>query len=400
MVLALYGLGASASTIRKHYAAEQLRSKPIKPHLEKSDEILAQIRSAAASDDAKLWASLTPKAHTGVSNYAEFLRFLEDEIDTYGWKDTVNKYLFSGSAIAEDMFVRFFGGYLHPYIHLGYGIEFEQPAIVAEALAQTASHITWQGDFLLPAEEKSKSVKGPAPFADLLAALENDDRIKAAVEYTDPATTKGLIAKEGAYLAELTAKAKIPDPTDEKLEEAAASITTATAYMACAAQRADRHVKIDFILMHGVNSNLFTTVYARSAWIDRRVRARILEWKARIDLFLYCAQGSPALHGEDIRDYAPKVPGPNPWTTVVDRTLRLSEDGHVAKMVRALAAAERDMARQSPGGSSLVAPDDWARMANMVIDGAEAGGVTWIRGAGFDDAWTSFVSQVGPRPLW
>lgn len=31
-----------------------------------------------------------------------------------------------------------FTGFLHPLIHLGFGVEFDQPAIVAEALAQAA----------------------------------------------------------------------------------------------------------------------------------------------------------------------------------------------------------------------------------------------------------------------
>lgn len=33
-----------------------------------------------------------------------------------------------------------FTGFLHPIIHLGFGVEFQQPAIIAEALAQAAVH--------------------------------------------------------------------------------------------------------------------------------------------------------------------------------------------------------------------------------------------------------------------
>ena len=36
-------------------------------------------------------------------------------------------------------------GFLHPIIHLGFGVEFKQPAIIAEALAEAAVHDNWIG---------------------------------------------------------------------------------------------------------------------------------------------------------------------------------------------------------------------------------------------------------------
>ena len=47
-------------------------------------------------------------------------------------------------------------GFLHPIIHLGYGVEFAQPIIVAEALAQAATHDGWTGGYLLEAEKQAK----------------------------------------------------------------------------------------------------------------------------------------------------------------------------------------------------------------------------------------------------
>lgn len=43
------------------------------------------------------------------------------------------------------MLVRLHAGFLHPMIHLGFGVEFQQPAIIAEALAQAAVHDNWIG---------------------------------------------------------------------------------------------------------------------------------------------------------------------------------------------------------------------------------------------------------------
>lgn len=51
-------------------------------------------------------------------------------------------------------------GLLHPMIHLGYGLEFNQPAIVAEALANAAIHDDFMGTICFPAEQVSRRRKG------------------------------------------------------------------------------------------------------------------------------------------------------------------------------------------------------------------------------------------------
>lgn len=44
-------------------------------------------------------------------------------------------------------------------IHLGYGLEFRQPAIVAEASAQAAVHEGWPTDFFIAAEKAAEAGK-------------------------------------------------------------------------------------------------------------------------------------------------------------------------------------------------------------------------------------------------
>lgn len=52
-------------------------------------------------------------------------------------------------------------GLLHPIIHLGFGIEFNQPALVAEGLAQACLHANWLGlRSLLPQAEHAAGVIG------------------------------------------------------------------------------------------------------------------------------------------------------------------------------------------------------------------------------------------------
>lgn len=62
-----------------------------------------------------------------------------------GYQVAINEYCLKGDERADDMLVRLHAGFLHPMIHLGFGIEFKQPAIIAEALAQAAVHDNWIG---------------------------------------------------------------------------------------------------------------------------------------------------------------------------------------------------------------------------------------------------------------
>jgi hypothetical protein len=90
-------------------------------------------------------------------HYHEFLVFFQEEMVQKGWQEVVNEYMFKGDERADDMLVRMFGGLLHPIIHLGFGVEFEQPAIIAEALAQAAVHDNREASHLVASEKVAKA---------------------------------------------------------------------------------------------------------------------------------------------------------------------------------------------------------------------------------------------------
>jgi len=89
--------------------------------------------------------------------YHDFLVFFQEEMDWKGWQEVLNQYMFKGDERADDMLVRMFGGILHPIIHLGFGVEFEQPAIIAEALAQAAVHDNREALHLIESEKLAKA---------------------------------------------------------------------------------------------------------------------------------------------------------------------------------------------------------------------------------------------------
>ncbi|KAG6015673.1 hypothetical protein E4U41_004579, partial [Claviceps citrina] len=126
-VLTCLALGAAPEDIRRAYDDGVPIQRPI-PAVD--DGLVARL-----ADDEALFEALG-----SISQYTSFLVFFQARIAEHGWRATVNRYLFARSRLAEAMLARMYEGAYHPVIHLGLGIEFEQPAIVAEALAQAAAH--------------------------------------------------------------------------------------------------------------------------------------------------------------------------------------------------------------------------------------------------------------------
>lgn len=79
-------------------------------------------------------------------------------------------------------------GLLHPLIHIGFGLEFDQPAIVAEGLAQTAVHEDWIGQlYLLPGEKAAGGIGKPGKksLLQILNEIRTDKRLAESVKWAD-----------------------------------------------------------------------------------------------------------------------------------------------------------------------------------------------------------------------
>jgi hypothetical protein len=80
-------------------------------------------------------------------------------------------------------------GLVHPLIHLGFGIEFNQPAIVAQALAQTAVHDEVMGPaFFLPAEKLAGGIGKPGKksLLQLLNEIRENEALRKSAHWSDP----------------------------------------------------------------------------------------------------------------------------------------------------------------------------------------------------------------------
>src|SRR5215469_10161996 len=175
-LLTLYALGGDPATIQRHYVNNKTYQRPPGPT---RDEVVKEMH-----DPAKFKKLLGQEEY-----YHNFLIFFQSEIDAKGWSAVINEYCLARDERADDMLVRLFMGFLHPLIHLGFGVEFKQPAIIAEALAQAAVHGNWMKPMFFDAEKAAatRKEKGEKPksLVSLLDEIHDDEILRVAPHWED-----------------------------------------------------------------------------------------------------------------------------------------------------------------------------------------------------------------------
>ena len=285
-------------------------------------------------------------------------------------------------------------GFLHPIIHLGFGIEFNQPAIIAEALAQAAVHDSWMSRLLVPAEKQAAQtpLQDPQTIVSLLDKCRATPSLReAAASTSNNRIRDGILVKAPQDMLDIVSGYRIPsESTPSDLLRANAEMTNAAAYFTGAAQRPNKQIKMDFYYMHCINCSIFFTAFLDADWLRKEDKIRLLEWKVRTDLALYASRGSPELLIDEIVNYKPKMPsaGQDPWKGIIDRVLAFEDDGHGAKLIRALAHGQQICSAFEDKEEFRIKKDMWLQLGHMTIDSVEAeDGIHWVRSTGFDSAW-------------
>ncbi|KAF2455559.1 hypothetical protein BDY21DRAFT_395869 [Lineolata rhizophorae] len=376
-LLTIFALGASPEVIQRQYDG----NKSYQRDQQGADNSVVE----DLADPAKFVQYLGPEKY-----YQDFLLFFRKHMEENGWENTLNEYLFKGDQKSEEMIARLFGGFLHPIIHLGFGVEFQQPAIMCEALAQTAVHGNWMGPFLFGAEKAAKAGRGNVdkPLMEILEEVRTDQNIKTAASWS-----QGNKMREGTFtyaLDEIINHTAQFVATEDTLEEKMAEMIQVNTYFTAAAQRPPHRVKFDFLSMHAVNMTVFfAALLSPRSPVPGRGRARLLEMAARASLALYASRACPALLPAEVASYAPARAGDG-WAALGARARGLADDGHAAKMLRALRHAETCCRKWEGGAKGAAWPirgDMWLKVAHMGMDSVEAGGPHWVRNAGFQEAW-------------
>ncbi|KAJ0388076.1 hypothetical protein COL922a_001059 [Colletotrichum nupharicola] len=342
-LLALYGTGADSDALQLAWKDNANYQRPAKdPRNGVADEL---------HDWDKAQKYLGREKH-----YPDFLLFFQREIEKKGWEETLNEYLFKGDARAEDMFQRMFAGFLHPIIQLMYGVEWEQPAIVAEALAEASVHKNQLGDFFKEAEKNAKNAKTPMPeIMDLIEEIRGREKLVNSVQMKDSNKVfDGVLKRAPGEMMEVVSKVKVlPEELDERTAE----------------------------MFHAKN------------------KIRMLEHKIRMDLVQYAARGSPQIRVDAISSYRPKDKDQNKQlvskpTDLLPRFHHQSDDGHTIKVVRALGICQELSQKYSNKPWVRIKNDDeWLKLHYSVLDGTEHSGTKWVRSTGLDEAWKDVPSR-------
>jgi hypothetical protein len=322
--------------------------------------------------------------------YHDYLVFFQQEMEKRGWTNVVNEYLFSETELANDMLVRTFAGFLHPIIHLGFGIEFQQPAIVAEGLAQAAVHSNWIGKLFLPAEEASRKhlpSDGGKTLTELIYEIHDNKELRTAAHWSDGNKIRdGILARAPNAMLKY-ANQYVVRPEDD-LEKKTAEMINASVLFTGTAQHPPKEVKFDFYFIHCVNASIFHSAFLTQDWLSDASKRRLLEWKGRVDLAMYASRRCPDILINEIMDYKPK----DPQGDVVRRILEINDDGHSSKLIRALAHGREACAKYGTEVGEVQA-DMWDKLLHMAVDSVEKTNARWVRSAGFNEAWEDFQER-------
>ncbi|XWW96385.1 hypothetical protein V2A60_004359 [Cordyceps javanica] len=405
-LLALYSTGATAEDIQRGY--DNNKTYQLKRN-EQGEKALQALRDNY--DEA------TKEFFGRGRYYGDFLRFYQGEIDKLGWQETVLKYLIG----KEQNFRRLFAGLLHPYLQLMYGLEWAQPALVAEGLAQTSIHRDAYGELFAAVDERAARQTPPAAprhLADLYDTI--------AAEYPHLVAEPRWEDGDGSQTAVLD---RIPDQVADYLaanvavsldsfDEQVDSMVHASAYFAAASIFHPPHKpKFDFFIIHHNNLSPAFLWLKTQDWIPAAAKARLLEWKLRTGILTYLSRGSPRLDVDALRRYVPNDIRTGRAAAMVrtpeellPRLHAIPDDGHAVKVARAFLLAQRASRPYLEGGGGgsgsgaaadrprpswiRIADDEtWLRAHYALLDSVEGADVDngkeprWVRSVGFDNAW-------------
>ncbi|KAF2024382.1 hypothetical protein EK21DRAFT_94126 [Setomelanomma holmii] len=384
-LLTLFALKASPDQIQRGYDINATYQRPPEPL---KQEVVNDMH-----DPARFKTYLGDEKY-----YHDFLVFFQDEIAAKGWQDVLNEYLFKGDERADDMLVRMYGGFLHPLIHLGFGIEFEQPAVIAEALAQGAVHDAWMGKLFAPCERAAEKYRGAGKgsgktIMELLEEARKDEKLRNAAHWDDGNKVRdGVIGRAAEEMVQLASQYTVDE---SRLEEQTAEMINAAVYFSACSQRPPHAVKFDFYYIHCLNSSIFFSSFLSLASLTSATKRRLLEFKIWTDIAMYTSRHCPALLLSEITNYTSKHDGE--WEGIFGRVVQFEDDGHASKLIRALAYGEQVCKKFERKEGFMVKGDMWKKIGHMAIDSVEASEPHWVRSAGFDEAWESVPLREGAR---
>ncbi|KAJ6020753.1 hypothetical protein N7540_006257 [Penicillium herquei] len=380
-MLTIWALGASPETIQLQYEREQKRQQPA--YLPDENVI------ASFYNKDKFLKHMYQEEH-----YSNYLAFFQREIAAKDVPAVMKEYLFSGDKLAESLLSRMFGGLVHPIIHLGFGIEFQQPAIIAQALAQASVHQDYLNDkFFGPASAAAASAQSTKSLMQIMREMRADYAVLNASAYGDSEVFEdGILMRAPEQVIHHCSKWFVPE---DKIPEKLAEMVNTAIYWTATAQNPEKEMKLDFFFIHAVNLSIFFKAFMDLSYLNLSMKSRLLEMKGRVDLLIWASRKMPEPQIADILNYPIHLG----WPEVFSKSyLHPSDDGHLVKFVRTVAFGEelsRPFEKKLPSDALPVSGDMWLKIGNMAVDAAGVISFNdmWVQGAGFDEPWAKFGSR-------
>ncbi|KAF8630301.1 hypothetical protein AX15_003013 [Amanita polypyramis BW_CC] len=431
-LLAAYDLGASTSLLQKIYDTEAKAQRPI--FTEEKDEAITITKEN--------WTKYLGDYHA----YGGYFKFFSSNIQEVGVLKTIEQYIFSVNANdgGANMLIRLMSGIAHPFINVGYGLEFGSDTVVAASLAQAAVHAplpTTMYDFSEATSTKNNPVggtrqpsRGPS-ILEIIRQVYDSDILKPVMPYDPDALLSGRIrgaVSEGRAEAikQICSQLDVDASSgDEEFNAKVEEIIWTTTLLLCATGRPGRKPRLDFFLMHFVTSSLFLPSYFRLLQ-DPTHKANLLRAYLPGMILLILTRGRPRINPELLMSHTatprPPVlsslsPGKdvvgdprededyNPWPAMLESVIYFP-DSHVLKTMRTLFYAAQKYGDAPPGsvigafstkdgkethtGMSKVDGTIFVRSAGMLMDfmgwtgHGQVARDDWDRSAlGWDDAW-------------
>ncbi|KAF8804705.1 hypothetical protein BYT27DRAFT_7259180 [Phlegmacium glaucopus] len=366
-LLAVYDLGASAGHIQKIYEDEARAQRPI--ILESKDESIVVSKEN--------WTQYLENQ----SAYGAFVKFFAGQVEELGVTGTLEKYIFDPEVNKNgvNMLSRVVAGALHPFIHIGYGAEFGDKALIATGLAEAAMTGALP-DNLFPSAKTEEKVEPSQSITllELFAQVYESKILHPPMPY-DPnallsARTRLALANGGAEeIQRLCSQYGLFGDFNEadiasKVEEC---IWLSTLLMT-ATGKEGRKPRLDFFLMHLVTSSLFLNPLF-SVLKKPAHKSALLSAYIPVVVLITLARGRPRINPELLMSYT-DVPRPpvsagsfpepssaslgnprtdadyNPWPAIIE-AVQYHRDSHVPKALRTLIFASQKYGDKAPGAA-------------------------------------------------
>ncbi|WWC89561.1 uncharacterized protein L201_004485 [Kwoniella dendrophila CBS 6074] len=456
--LTRYSFGASSQLIRdtwEHDKSYLISLDPNDSHRDKEE-----VKNIPDKIDDSNWGDRQYVGRKGT--YSRYLTFFHKEIERLGPIETINKYIFSGPANWQKfkngdgeekdgpmMIDRLVGGVFHPFIHVGFGLEFNDKVVLAEGLAEAAVHSDelnapiltpeYVHEILYPSNPVPEHLRRPArdipesedclepncareprlgrSLLEIYSILSKSEKLVPAPYDPDSSINERIkFASEGSKAQELRDLVEEWSLTDSELdnnekegwkrkyEELAILVTL----LACATGRKGKGLKVDFFLMHTLTSSIFIPSYMPILSIPNR--RLLLKAYLLVILNTALARGRPQIDPDLLMSYDafPTAPGAdsivkakegnvigrpekkenrNPWLGIIESSLS-HPDSHCPKAIRSLLYFSTSYGSTKPGcfiGTYLSGGQTHETLHGL----SKVDGSVFIRGAG------AIMNQMG-----